>query len=209
MFTEAWAPHALLPNNCPYLLHYQPDAQEEFSTRMCGRCHISGSSLLPFGRQSASLDPFVQFGSVYLIARHSEHGTDVAQMLLRTAFAVVFQPQSASGMQEYARYLSRDLDFSPIRVLRSQPGRFQFPGGPVKLLCQCQTSPGWHSPEGFYLLWTGLFIRQHGSTMRPWGYPSKLFAFANASSSLLTSLPPPLALSGRPPPFPPTMGAMV
>lgn len=40
-------------------------------------------------------------------------------------------------------------------------------------------------------------------------HPSKLLAFANASSSFATSLPPPRALSGRPPPLPPTMGAMV
>jgi len=38
--------------------------------------------------------------------------------------------------------------------------------------------------------------------------PNKLFAFASASSSLLTSLPPPRALSGLPPPLPPTMGAI-
>src|SRR5580658_181608 len=34
------------------------------------------------------------------------------------------------------------------------------------------------------------------------------FALARASSSLSASLPPPRALSGRPPPLPPTMGAI-
>src|SRR5262245_34373310 len=37
---------------------------------------------------------------------------------------------------------------------------------------------------------------------------NKLFAFASASSSLLASLPPPRALSGLPPPLPPTIGAI-
>ncbi len=39
-------------------------------------------------------------------------------------------------------------------------------------------------------------------------YPIRFFTFASASSSLPTSLPPPRALSGLPPPLPPTMGAM-
>src|SRR5260370_26166846 len=37
---------------------------------------------------------------------------------------------------------------------------------------------------------------------------SKLLAFASASSSFETSLPPPRALSGLPPPLPPTIGAI-
>src|SRR3989441_4619024 len=39
-------------------------------------------------------------------------------------------------------------------------------------------------------------------------YPSKAFALVRASSSLLASLPPPRALSGLPPPLPPTIGAI-
>ena len=40
-------------------------------------------------------------------------------------------------------------------------------------------------------------------------HASKVFAFIKASSSFVASLPPPRALSGLPPPLPPTMGAMV
>src|ERR1043165_9912147 len=39
-------------------------------------------------------------------------------------------------------------------------------------------------------------------------YARRLLAFANASSNFATSFPPPRALSGRPPPLPPTMGAI-
>ena len=45
-------------------------------------------------------------------------------------------------------------------------------------------------------------VRFHGSAH------SMVRTFASASSSLLASLPPPRALSGLPPPLPPTMGAM-
>ena len=40
-------------------------------------------------------------------------------------------------------------------------------------------------------------------------YPISFRASARAASTLLTSLPPPRAKSGFPPPLPPTMGAMV
>ena len=75
--------------------------------------------------------------------------------------------RSASGMQKKACHFSRDLNFRPIGVLRSEPGRFQFAGGPVKLFCQCQTPSCRHPTERLELLWAGLFIRQHGNTMGP------------------------------------------
>lgn len=46
---------------------------------------------------------------------------------------------------------------------------------------------------------------------RPFGFRAqfnRLLAFAKASSNLLASLPPPRALSGLPPPLPPTIGAI-
>src|ERR1035437_7313625 len=110
--------------------------------------------------------------------------------------------RSASGMEKDTRDFSGHLRFRPLGVLGSKPGRFQFARRPVELRSQRKTPFGRHSSEGLNLLGAGLLIRQHQNSVRLSAHPSKLFAFANASSSLPTSLPPPRALSGRPPPFP-------
>src|SRR5258708_7461859 len=51
--------------------------------------------------------------------------------------------------------------------------------------------------------------RQVPSGAQPQTPATNVLAFARASSSFAASLPPPRALSGLPPPLPPTIGAMV
>ena len=119
------------------------------------------------------MDPFFNFRLVYLIARHGEHGADVADMLLRAAFPVEFQfadddvfgwgqnnsDNSGSGMEENPSDFGIYPFIRPIRVLLAQPCGFHFARRPVELLRQPQPALRSHAAVRGYLLRAGLFVR--------------------------------------------------
>jgi hypothetical protein len=47
--------------------------------------------LFPLSIDTLALNPVIEFRAIDLIAGNREHGADVAQMLFRAAFAVVFE----------------------------------------------------------------------------------------------------------------------
>src|SRR5579862_7567356 len=115
---------------------------------------------------------------------------------------------STPGIKEDTIHLGNDLFFCPFRMMTAHAGFFQFSGHPIKLLSNLQSPLTRHGAQNLDVLRTKLFVGQHGNNMRCSAQPSKLFALAKASPSFDASLPPPRALSGLPPPLPPTIGAM-
>src|SRR5437588_7726045 len=113
---------------------------------------------------------------------------------------------SRSGMKEYFADFIPDLLIRPLRVLHAHARGFYLPGHPIQLLCQLQTPLAGHLAKNVDLLGSWLFVRKHRFSKGP---HKSDFALASASSSLAASLPPPRALPGFPPPFPPIIGAIV
>ena len=106
---------------------------------------------------------------------------------------------SGSGIEEDSSHFRMYLFIRPIRVPAANARGFQLSGRSIKLTSRAQTLLRSHPAQHLDLFRIGLVVASHKS----------VFTFASASSSLLASLPPPRALSGLPPPLPPTMGAIV
>ena len=93
-------------------------------------------------------------------------------------------------------------------MLMVQEGGLVAPRGPVEAVGRAPALLRRHAAQQCELFLAGLLVGQHSLNVPQCFYPSKLFAFAKASSTFAASLPPPRAWSGLPPPLPPTMGAM-
>src|SRR5216684_640346 len=116
--------------------------------------------------------------------------------------------RSGSGIREITPHLLGQPLLGPFRMQAAQVGCFMAPHCPVKLMRGFPALFRGHAPQNRNLLRTGLFVGQHNGRVMEIYQASKLLAFASASSNFDTSLPPPRALSGLPPPLPPTIGAI-
>src|SRR5438477_9754436 len=84
---------------------------------------------------------------------------------------------SGSGIGEGPRDFTRDLFLAPIGVLSAQPGGFDFPRRPVKLLSQRQAALRRHLAINGNLFGSGLLVRQHGENVRDKLQPRKLLVW--------------------------------
>ena len=74
--------------------------------------------------------------------------------------------RSAPGIRENAPHLDLYKSLRPVGVLGAQTGSLHFARGPVKTLGYPESFLAGHGAKDFNLFRTGLFIRQHGASMR-------------------------------------------
>src|ERR1043166_1620148 len=87
------------------------------------------------------------------------------RMLARFSGRTNKRTNSGSCMEENLPHFGLDPLLGPIGMLKAQPGCFHFTARPIQLLPQPQPQFTRHGAERGYLLWAGLFIRQHASTI--------------------------------------------